>query len=99
MDCIYAGGMKNGLKHGLGVLVAKNTVYEGTESNNVGQFSLNHKNGKGYIQYPNKSRYFGDFSNDKPHGHGMLEYGSEYYIGDFENGMMHGDGLWKNEKG
>ena len=38
----------------------------------VGQFSLNHKNGKGYIQYPNKSRYFGDFSNDKPHGHGML---------------------------
>jgi len=36
------------------------------------------------------------FSNDKPHGHGMLEYGNEYYIGDFENGMMHGDGLWKN---
>lgn len=63
---------------------------------NLGQFSLNHKNGKGYIQYPNKSRYFGDFSNDKPHGHGMLEYGNEYYIGDFENGMMHGDGLWKN---
>lgn len=63
---------------------------------NSGQFSLNHKNGKGYIQYPNKSRYFGDFSNDKPHGHGMLEYGNEYYIGDFENGMMHGDGLWKN---
>jgi hypothetical protein len=60
---------------------------------------LNHKNGKGFIEYSNKSRYFGDFVNDKPHGQGMLEYGNEYYIGDFENGMMDGDGLWKNEKG
>lgn len=49
----------------------------------VGLFSLNHKNGKGFIEYSNKSRYFGDFVNDKPHGQGMLEYGNEYYIGDF----------------
>lgn len=41
----------------------------------------------------------GDFTNDKPHGHGMMQHGEEFYIGDFENGCMQGDGLWKNKKG
>lgn len=64
------------MRHGWGVLINKNSIYEG-------EFSLNHKNGKGYIKYPNQSQYFGDFSNDKPNGHGFLKYQSEYYIGDF----------------
>lgn len=51
------------------------------------------------MKFPNKSVYIGDFTNDKPHGQGMMQYGDEYYIGDFENGAMQGDGLWKNKKG
>ncbi len=72
--------------------MTKASLYEG-------EFSLNHKMGKGYMIFPNKSTYYGDFVNDKPHGHGLLTFNSEYYMGDFENGAMEGDGLWKNEKG
>jgi hypothetical protein len=28
--------------------------------------------GKGYIKFNNNSIYVGDFSNDKPDGHGMM---------------------------
>ncbi len=80
------------MKHGWGVMVTKHTIFEG-------KFSLNHKLGKGYIQFANGSIFVGDFSNDKPNGQGMLTYNEEYYIGDFENGMMQGDGLWKNKEG
>lgn len=39
--------------------------------------------GKGFMRFPNNTEYYGDFTNDKPHGHGMLHYNDEYYIGDF----------------
>jgi hypothetical protein len=39
--------------------------------------------GKGYMIFPNKSIYYGDFTNDKPHGHGLLTFNKEYYMGDF----------------
>lgn len=86
------GAALNGLRHGLGVLITESTLYEGS-------FSLGHKMGKGYMKFSNQSIYIGDFSNNKPHGYGMLTFAGEYYIGDFQNGTMQGDGLWKNEKG
>jgi len=55
------------MKHGFGVVIYKNNLYEGS-------FSLNHKMGKGYMVFPNKSTYYGDFTNDKPHGHGLLNF-------------------------
>ena len=81
--------MENDLRHGWGVLITRHSLYEG-------QFSLHHKMGKGYALFPNGSTYHGDFANDKPHGHGLLTFGEEYYMGDFQNGAMEGDGLWKN---
>lgn len=62
---MYFGGVYNNLKHGLGVLISKHSLYEG-------QFSLNHKMGKGYMVFSNHSAYYGDFINDKPQGHGLL---------------------------
>ena len=73
---MYFGGMYNGMRHGWGVYVTKNSLYEG-------HFSLNHKMGKGYSVFPNGATYYGDFINDKPHGHGLLTMGQEYYMGDF----------------
>jgi hypothetical protein len=64
------------MRHGIGVLVTRNSLYEG-------YFSLGHRMGKGYMAYPNTSVYLGDFVNDRPHGHGMLSLAEEYYIGDF----------------
>lgn len=67
-EYIYFGNMENNLRHGLGVIITKNSLYEGN-------FSLNHKMGKGHAIFPNGSVYFGDFANDKPHGHGLLTFG------------------------
>mgnify|MGYP000250577662 FL=1 len=41
-------------KHGFGVELTTDTVYEG-------EFSLDYKMGKGYMKFPNGSVYFGDF--------------------------------------
>lgn len=70
------GGTHMGLYHGWGILVSKSATYEG-------RFSLGHKMGKGYMKFPNNSVYVGDFTNDKPHGQGMMQLADEYYIGDF----------------
>jgi hypothetical protein len=32
-----------------------------------------HKMGKGYMKFANNSVYVGDFTNDKPHGQGMMQ--------------------------
>lgn len=64
---LYMGGTHMGLYHGWGILKTKKTTFEG-------QFSLGHKMGKGYMKFPNNSTYIGDFTNDKPHGHGMMQH-------------------------
>ena len=63
---VYMGGFHHGMHHGWGILITKSTVYEG-------KFSLGHKMGKGYMKFPNNSVYIGDFTNDKPHGQGMMQ--------------------------
>jgi hypothetical protein len=65
---LYFGGTYKGLKHGLGVLLTEDAVYEG-------EFSLDFKAGKGYQKFPNGSIYFGDFVNNKTHGEGSLKFG------------------------
>ena len=84
--------MHNEMRHGWGILLTAHTLYEG-------EFSLNHKMGKGYFLFPNGSSYTGDFANDRPHGQGVLQLGEERYLGEFANGTMEGDGLWRNAKG
>lgn len=56
------------MKHGLGVLLTSDTVYEG-------EFHLDFKVGKGYQKFPNGSVYFGDFINNRTHGQGSLKFG------------------------
>lgn len=29
--------------------------------------------GKGFMKFPNGSTYLGDFTNDKPHGQGLMQ--------------------------
>jgi hypothetical protein len=89
-DSLYFGGMDNGSRHGLGVVITKLTLYEGS-------FSLHRKMGQGFMRFPTGATYFGDFVNDKPHGRGLLTLAEEYYMGDFENGAMEGDGLWRKD--
>jgi hypothetical protein len=60
-DTLYFGGAYRGMKHGLGVELTSDTVYEG-------EFSLDFKVGKGYMKFPNGSIYFGDFQNNRTHG-------------------------------
>lgn len=58
---MYFGGIYKNMKHGLGVFLTEDTVYEG-------QFSLDFKSGKGYQKFPNGSVYVGDFQNNRTHG-------------------------------
>lgn len=67
-DGVYMGGTHMNMYHGWGILIHKNTAFEG-------KFSLGHKMGKGYMKFSNGSVYIGDFTNDKPHGQGMMMYG------------------------
>ncbi len=69
------------MKHGLGVLLNQDSIYEG-------QFSLNFKSGKGYQRFANGAIYLGDFQNNRTHGEGWLKLGDEWFVGDFENGGM-----------
>lgn len=67
-DWVYFGGVDNGSRHGLGVLITRQTLYEGT-------FSLHRKMGQGFMRFPSGATYYGDFVNDKPHGRGLLALG------------------------
>lgn len=87
-EYLYFGGMQEGLRHGWGVLLGRGSAYEGS-------FSLGRKMGKGWLQSSSGAVFLGDFTNDRPHGQGLLSHGEEYYMGDFENGAMQGDGLWR----
>lgn len=50
-------------------------------------------NGKGKVQYPDKSSYEGDFKEDMKDGQGTLVYpDGKKYIGGFQNDLMHGRG-------
>ena len=64
---MYFGGTYMDMKHGYGVELTLDTVYEG-------EFSLDFKVGKGYMKFPNGAIYFGDFQNNKTHGEGWLKY-------------------------
>jgi hypothetical protein len=54
------------MRHGWGILLSGRCIYEGA-------FSLNRKMGKGLMIYAGGSTYYGDFTNDKPHGQGLLK--------------------------
>jgi|JI6StandDraft_1071083.scaffolds.fasta_scaffold01334_5 hypothetical protein len=71
----------------LGVVVFRDgRLYEGLLENNIRQ-------GEGLFVLPDKSWFYGEFSNDKKDGFGT-ELNSRYrYQGQYVNGMKHGNGV------
>lgn len=81
---IYEGEWKNGMRHGLGVLVKPN----GTRY--VGSFFEDKRHGKGEEVLRPSYRYVGDFQNDKKAGIGRLEINGHYFDGQFKNDKPNG---------
>jgi len=60
----------------------------------IGQWRSGHINGKGTMQWPNKSRYRGHFICDVRHGEGTLEWpDGRKYSGQWRNGKQDGKGM------
>lgn len=66
----YFGGYTDNMRHGMGILIAGDAIYEGF-------FKLNFKMGKGYLKFTSGAEYVGDFVNSKPHGNGTFIYPSK----------------------
>ena len=100
---VYYGQLKNGARHGQGVLfdTETNTKYSGIWNNDefVSEMDENQfdvifgsKNGFG-IKLTANGRYYGNLVNGVPSGKGMLDlYNGNYYVGDLKNGMANGQG-------
>lgn len=58
---IYFGQIVNGFKHGKGVLLDDNHVYEG-------EFNNNRKHGNGYERFPSQNYFQGLYVNGRPEG-------------------------------
>lgn len=68
--------------------------YEG-ECNSSGQ-----KHGKGSLQFPDRSKYRGQFQNGLPWGDGVMELeDGGRYEGQFSGGKFHGYGVFTNKDG
>ena len=81
----YIGQIKNGKRHGLGVLKwADGSKYSG-------EWSDDHPCGFGVEKYADGSAYMGCFLQDLRHGYGEFEVSPGVsYCGQFEGGEMHG---------
>ena len=84
----YEGGFRDGLFHGEGKLVYKNSgiVYEG-------QFRNGLRHGKGQVRFPSGQSYVGEFKRGDYHGQGVLLSSTGHkYEGSFEKGLISGPG-------
>jgi hypothetical protein len=72
-------------RHGRGILVKKNSRYEGYFKNSL-------VNIKGKFYYENECYYDGEYFCGKLHGYGSVLYNSGAYIGYFKNGTPDGKG-------
>jgi len=60
----------------------------------IGEWKDGLRHGKGLLCYKNKSKYIGDWINDKVEGNGKnIEVNGNYYIGEWKNGSKHGKGI------
>ena len=89
----YKGGLKEGLRHGKGILYYKNgkKMYEGDYSEGIA-------NGKGIKYYKNgKKLYEGDYSEGIGHGKGIKYYdnvnNTKLYEGDYFQDRWTGKGI------
>ena len=68
-------------------------IYENGEYY-IGEFKRGLRHGKGLLCYKNKSKYIGDWINDKVEGNGKnIDVNGNYYIGEWKNGSKHGKGI------
>ena len=78
---IYNGEMKNGVKHGLGILISHNR--EGYQ----GDWVNDKREGAGTYYYANENSYAGAWRNNVPHGRGVFAFANN-------GGAI--QGTWKN---
>ena len=56
--------------------------------------------GKGNFTWSDGRRYFGDYWNDKKHGHGIFEWtDNRKYEGTWVDGKQHGRGVYTTAEG
>mmetsp|Transcript_80587 Transcript_80587/g.126933 ORF Transcript_80587/g.126933 Transcript_80587/m.126933 type:complete len:250 (-) Transcript_80587:48-797(-) len=84
----YRGQWEDDLQHGCGVEVMEGGAYSG-------QFVWGKKQGKGTYEWPDKSRYEGDWHGNSIHGFGhyVAQDGREF-VGAWKNDVMHGFGRY-----
>ena len=81
---MYHGQMRNGERHGFGILVTTEGHYEGYWSNDKAE-------GISTFNYFNGDFYSGQWSDDQPNGYGVyLEKDQSKYEGNFINGQKSG---------
>ena len=60
----------------------------------IGEWKDNLITGKGILYYKDRSKYQGDFFENKIKGYGKIIWeDGEYYIGEWKNGLKHGKGI------
>ena len=86
----YLGQIKNGKKHGKGIMhYSDKTIYDGEWFNDL-------KNGQGTQTLPNGDRYEGNFKNNLMEGYGIYTYkNGRVYEGQFAKDTMEGKGRYK----
>lgn len=84
----YRGRWEDDLQHGCGVELMEGGVYRG-------EFVWGKKQGKGEYEWPDKSRYEGDWHANSIHGFGhyTAQDGREF-VGAWRNDVMHGFGRY-----
>lgn len=90
-ESMYFGEVREGEMDGKGVLITKNSVFEGewSRSNKV----------EG-VEITAKGTYKGKFANNERSKVGEFHWNNgEYYSGEWSKGKKHGTGIWKSKKG
>lgn len=93
-DC-YRGMFKDGKRSGYGIMSINqynNVINQYVPARFEGEWKFNKRNGYGEMEWPDKSKFSGQWSNDC-RVQGKLEMPDEnYYEGTFQNDLMHGLG-------
>lgn len=92
---LYLGDIKDGRKHGKGVLIwSFKAEYKGDFRNDM-------REGHGVYKHHDGARYDGEWAKDMKNGKGVLDYpqSNERYEGEFKNNDRHGKGSYTYSDG